>query len=114
MALNKKILLVSGAENIRKVNSVRFPKGCIYILKKYNEDLYKIGVSQNVKRRIRDISSILPFEVETVYISELIEDVYDLELIIHSRFKINKVRKEWFDLYKEDIDILINILNNGI
>ena len=114
MALNKKIALVSGTENIRKVNSIRFPKGCIYILKKDNEDLYKIGVSQNVKRRIRDISAILPFEIETVFISDLIEGVYDIEFIIHNRFKINKVRKEWFNLYKEDIDILINILKNGI
>lgn len=114
MGRNKSINSASSTSNIRKVNSSRFPKGCVYILKKENEDLYKIGVSQNPARRIRDIKAILPFEVDIIFISSELDKVYDLEFIIHKKFKDNNVRKEWFNIYEEDIVILINILKDGV
>ena len=96
--------------NARKVNSKRFPNGYLYILELEGFDIYKVGVSQKPKRRIRDINGVLPFETKTIYL-KYFEDVYNIEEIVHSRLKNNKKRKEWFELYREDVNILMSVLN---
>ena len=95
--------------NARKVNSSKYPDGWLYILKICNHDIYKIGVSQNPKRRIRDIKSHLPFESKVLFLGNFV-DVYELEKCIHELFHENKLRNEWFNSYKEDIDDLIRSL----
>ena len=95
--------------NARKVNSKKNPDGYLYVLKLKDFDLYKIGVSQNPKRRIRDIKSYFPFDSNLLYLKEFI-DVYDFEEAIHFVYNENLLRKEWFYLDKEEAKDLISSL----
>jgi hypothetical protein len=96
-------------DNARKVNSAKFPDGFIYIIKSNESDLYKIGVSNKPKRRIRDIAAVLPFEIETIFLQHY-DDVYSLEKLIHDTLIINRVRREWFNSYPDDMIKLVSIL----
>lgn len=97
-------------QNARKVNSNKNPDGYIYILQIEEFDLYKIGVSQNVKRRIKDIRSNNPFYCKLIYVGSFY-DVYEIEKQIHELFSINKFKGEWFKSYKDDIKDLIDSLS---
>ena len=103
--------------NARKVNSNKNPNGYIYIIKLKGFDLYKIGVSNNPKRRIYDIDSSSPFGVDLIG-TYFFVNVYNMEECIHDSFKKNKFRKEWFKIHHEDIFVLKNQLkdfsDNGI
>lgn len=103
------LLKSARVKNARSTNSAKFPDGYIYIIKSKGSDLYKVGVSNKPKRRIRDIAAVLPFEIEVVF-TEHYSDVYSLEEIIHETIKINKVRKEWFNSYPDDMEVLITLL----
>lgn len=97
--------------NARITNSKKFPNGYLYILKLKGFDLFKIGVSNNPKRRIRDIKSCLPFESSVVF-CKLFDEVYSLEKQIHDIHSINKVRKEWYNISDDDLKQMINILTD--
>ena len=97
--------------NARKTNSKRYPDGFIYILKLKGFDLYKIGVSNKPKRRIRDIKNVLPFESNIVFCKRYI-DVYSLEKQLHDLYIENKARKEWFYIYNEDVTEVLSMLTN--
>lgn len=105
------------SNNARKTNSKAKPDGYIYILKLKGYSIYKIGVSANPKRRIRDIDSHNPFGVDKLLI-KYFKNVYNMEECIHDSFKDNLMRKEWFKLHKEDVEILkkqlINMSDKGI
>lgn len=96
-------------ENARKVNAKRFPDGFIYIIAIEEHDLYKIGVSKNPKRRIRDITTVIPFECKVIFLKHY-KKVYELEELIHNQLKDNTHQREWFKLYKEDVVQLKTIL----
>lgn len=98
-------------ENIRKLNAKKNPNGYIYILQNKHFDLIKIGVSSNPKRRIQDIRSYIPFEVDCVFLKYYL-DVYSLEKIIENTFSNNRVKGEWYQCYKEDVSELISILKD--
>lgn len=98
------------SENARKVNASKKPNGYIYILQNKYFDLVKVGVSSIPKRRIRDIKSYTPFDLDIIFL-KYYKDVYSLESIIHESIRKTKVKGEWHQMYKEDVDNLINILN---
>lgn len=98
-------------DNARKVNSAKKPNGYLYIVHSKRFDLIKIGVSSSPKRRINDIKSYLPFTVNCIFL-KYYQAVYSLEQIIHDRFKNNQIKGEWFQVYKEDVIELKNILND--
>jgi hypothetical protein len=83
------------SDNARKVNSERYPDGYMYIIRLKGHDIYKIGVSRNPKRRINDIKSSNPFDIEIKYL-KFYKDVYQLEKLVLDRVEINKIKGEWF------------------
>ena len=97
-------------DNARKTNSKKYPNGFIYILKLDGFDLYKIGVSNKPKRRIRDIQSCLPFDSNVLFCKKY-KNVYELEQELHKIYSINNKRKEWFNLSNDDYKHLDKILN---
>ena len=106
--------LSGNAKAIRDTNKKKFPNGYIYMLKLRNQNIYKIGVSQNPKRRIKDISSYSPFVVLIVGVWSF-TNVYEMEEMIHDNLNKYLMRKEWFNLdfdcaieVKEDIQHLSN------
>ena len=94
--------------NARNVNKKRFPVSNIYIFKIDKLKLYKIGVSQNVDRRFRDIYNSMPFDLEIEF-TKKVKDAYLLESKLHKQFETKSIKNEWFLLKKSDLDKIIKI-----
>lgn len=97
--------------NARIVNKKKFPISNIYVFKIKDIDLYKIGVSNNTKRRHSDIDKSMPFNV-IVLLDVFVPDAYELELYLHSLFKYSEIKSEWFCLNKIDLDDLMFFVEN--
>lgn len=95
--------------NARKVNSKKKPNGYLYVLNIENTSHYKIGVSSNPKRRISDIRSSCPYNIDILFL-EFYSHVYELEGMIHEELKNNEMRHEWFDLDSDKFKSLNTIL----
>ena len=91
--------------NARKANSKLRPDGFLYFIKLNGHDVYKIGVTSNIKRRLYDIDSNSPFGV-TLVSYYYFKNVYETEEMIHDNLKSNNLRKEWFNLDNEYLKIL--------
>ena len=63
---------------------------------------YKIGRSNDVARRRREISLLLPSELEHVHVIET-DDPEGIEHYWHRRFEKRRVRGEWFRLTPSDV-----------
>jgi hypothetical protein len=94
------------SDNARKANNKLRPDGYIYIIKLKGFDIYKIGVSNNPKRRIKDLDSANPFGVDVICL-EKFKNVYNFEECIHDSFEPNLLRKEWYKILPEDMKTLI-------
>jgi hypothetical protein len=85
----------------------------IYLLK--TGTYYKIGISQNVGRRIKQIKNASPYETEIVT-SAKVENAELLEKQLHARYAEYYIRGEWFELPIDIANALIieiKGLNNG-
>lgn len=96
-------------QNARKVNKSKNPNGFLYILWNESLNLIKIGVSNSPKRRIRDIKSYSPFDLDLVLL-KYYEDVYSLEKMVHDKWQNNRIKGEWFQGHKNDLLQTIKIL----
>ncbi len=74
--------------------------GYVY-LAKHGRD-YKIGRSNDVTRRRRELALLLPQELEHVHIIET-DDPEGIERYWHRRFKERLIRGEWYRLRPEDV-----------
>lgn len=88
--------------NARNVNASKFPNSSFYIFHIDNSDLWKLGVSQNIERRLRDINNSMPFTVSLIY-SQKIENTYKFEELIHDQYKSKFIQNEWFKLTEDDV-----------
>ena len=93
--------------NARKVNSKAIPDGFLYFIKLKGFDIYKIGVTSNLKRRLYDIDSNSPFGVKLID-SFFFKNVYEMEEMIHDNLKGNNVRKDWFKLDSDYLKVIID------
>ena len=75
--------------------------GYVYLLK--GGPYYKIGLSNNVTRRIEEISPKLPFETELIC-TIATEDMYELEAFLHEMFADKRANGEWFELDETDVE----------
>jgi Meiotically Up-regulated Gene 113 (MUG113) protein len=75
-------------------------RGYVY-LARHGTD-YKIGRSNDVTRRRRELALILPRELEHVHIIET-DDPEGIEAYWHNRFRDRRIRGEWFELRPEDV-----------
>lgn len=96
------------ALNATNVNRKKFPHGYIYVLCINEFSLFKVGVSQNPKRRIKDIRAYLPFDLEIIYLSKY-DNVYEIEDIFKEALEIFKHKGEWFKIDRHSMMELISI-----
>lgn len=102
---------IGGKNVLRDIQAKKVKKGYVYFITIQNTDTYKIGVSTNPKRRLSDISSVIPFELDVLSVSEL-ENPYQIEQEIIDAFKHKLIKNEWFNLsIKEAKNIMINLHN---
>lgn len=65
--------------------------------------LYKIGLSKDVRARIKTLGVALPFEIEPIHTIKT-DDMVTLEKELHAQFNEKRVRGEWFALTPEDVE----------
>lgn len=82
----------------------------IYILNIEGTNIYKIGTSQNVSRRIKDISASNPFHIDIIYLQKSVF-AYEIEQSIHKLIDDFHIKNEWFKI--KDIDKIINIMKKS-
>jgi hypothetical protein len=82
----------------------------IYILNIEGTNIYKIGTSQNVNRRIKDICASNPFHIDIIHIQK-VKFAYEVEQSIHNEIDNCHIKNEWFKI--KDIDKIIDIIKNS-
>lgn len=76
--------------------------GYVYLL--FSGGVYKIGRTQNVQARMRQLSTGSPLEIKLVHNIKT-PCFVQLEAALHKRFQSKRVsgRKEWFELNADDV-----------
>jgi hypothetical protein len=69
----------------------------LYVLNISGTNIYKIGITQNYKRRIHDIRSVIPFSVDVVLLKKCLLP-FELEQSIHEYYKDYHIKNEWFKI----------------
>lgn len=82
------------------------PLGYVYVLRA--GPYHKIGHSVNVDRRITEVATLLPWEVELVHTIKS-DNRIALEAYLHKRFKGKRRNGEWFELDEEDVTWLMTL-----
>jgi mRNA-degrading endonuclease toxin of MazEF toxin-antitoxin module len=67
----------------------------IYIMKRESGEI-KIGVSKNVKKRKKNIETSGMMKIANVYKTNPCSNPYEIEAIMHERFKKSRIQGEWF------------------
>lgn len=83
---------------------------CVYILKT-GKNLYKIGKTQDLQKRITSYHTHLPilFRIVRQYPAQ---NMTALEESLHVIFQHKRIKGEWFELSHDDITICDNIARN--
>ncbi|WP_020526642.1 GIY-YIG nuclease family protein [Flexithrix dorotheae] len=91
------------------MDQIRIGK-CVYILKT-TKKLYKIGKTKNLIERIAAYKTHMPsdFKVIRQYHAENMDE---LEQNLHVVFQHKRIKGEWFQLTKDDLEICDNIFRN--
>lgn len=82
----------------------------LYLIK--NKNLYKIGYSSNLKKRLKDYDVHLG-KYELIY---LLEDskCFEIEQELHNIFRDKRETGEWFNLTNDDVIKIISYCTNKI
>jgi len=82
-----------------KTARYNFPDG-IYIIK--TNEFYKIGITNNIKRRIKEIEALNPFKIELILYKKLLYSK-TVEAFLHAEFRDKNIKGEWFNLSELDL-----------
>ena len=73
----------------------------VYLIQSSESGIYKIGISQNPRKRLEQLQTGIGEELRLI---EKYESNYysKIETALHNRHSLKRVRGEWFDLTLED------------
>ena len=80
----------------------------IYLLKQENSNLYKIGVTKNTSKRIKQLQTGNAIPLELVETFQTSHD-YKMETALHAQFSLKRMEGEWFKLSQEEVDSFFDI-----
>jgi len=83
----------------------------VYIIRIINTRFYKIGISNNVEIRLKDLNTATPFEMKIIFKKEF-KDYHLVENYIQNTFINKHIRGEWFELSIYDINSIKEFLTN--
>ena len=86
------------------------PKLHIYFIK--CGEYYKIGISKDVQRRMKELDK-RPYKIETIYVSDLTPNAYKVEQQIHSALERYRINGEWYDLPDGIIELVCKTIKAG-
>lgn len=102
---------IGGKNALRKLAASKTDVGYIYLIRIKDTNTYKIGVSTNPKRRLRDISSYIPFDLEILALNK-VKNVYEFEQEILNEYDSCLIRNEWLSLNNDLAKEIIIRLHN--
>lgn len=73
---------------------------CVYLIRMVGTNLYKIGYSTDTNKRLSNLGTASPFELELV--AKMPGTAAD-ERALHQKYNKHLVRNEWFHFPNEDI-----------
>lgn len=82
-----------------------FKQGFIYVVQMEGHDLYKIGRSVNVPRRMSEFGVQLPFKHRLLF-AHRIPDAVGQETWLHRDFGRYRANGEWFKLIPEHVEVI--------
>lgn len=101
--------LIIATKYFKKQNSV---PDTLYIVKHTGiENFYKIGVTSNMDRRIRQLNIASPLGIEVIQTFKLGKNALIVENLIHTENKEYRCNGEWFNLTVQQVNDLIAHIN---
>ena len=105
---------IGGKNCLRKLAESNTPEGYIYFIKISGTNKYKIGVSAKPQRRLRDIASYIPFELQCLSV-HYVKNPYQYEQAILDKYKKQLIKNEWFEFDIDTAkDIMIELHNRQV
>jgi predicted GIY-YIG superfamily endonuclease len=89
-------------------SSVNPIKGYVYIVQPIGHNVYKIGCTIDLERRLKRMMSTYGFKLEYVAYHRF-EDYQAAEAWFHEHFRKKRLRSDWFLLTAEDIEYFKNL-----
>lgn len=102
---------IGGKNCLRDLANSKIKIGFVYFIRIKNTNKCKIGVSINPKRRLSDISSIIPFDIEILAVNKILNP-YNIEQKIINEYKSKLIKNEWFDFDIMNIKDIVIYLHN--
>jgi predicted GIY-YIG superfamily endonuclease len=80
----------------------------VYIIKAKNQPLYKIGVTYNINKRIKQLQTGCPFPIELYFLVNGFPRniAIQTEKQLHKTMSHYRTSGEWFRLYSHSVDII--------
>jgi len=78
------------------------PGKYIYLIQLGDTEIYKIGISNDPHRRIKQLQSKCPIPLKLIF-TNFGHDYEFAEKYLHSHFRHQRIKGEWFKLSAEDI-----------
>lgn len=105
---------IGGKNCLRKLASTKYKEAYIYFLNIVGTDKYKIGVSINPQKRVKEISNYIPFELKLLAVNK-INDAYEFEQSLLDKYNSNSIRNEWFEFNIKTVkEIMITLHNKQV
>lgn len=86
---------IGGKNSLRDLAASKIDEGYMYLIRIKDSQTYKIGVSTNPKRRLRDIASVIPYDLEVLALNKM-RNVYKHEQALLNEYSDCLIRNEWF------------------
>lgn len=85
----------------------------VYVLHSPKLDAYKIGVTNNIEKRIKQVERLVEDEkLALIILTDQISNAYQIESELHREFEEQNVYGEWFRVEVEELVRVINSLEN--